>query len=289
MPYTIPKLCELGMPIAMAALVEAANQRETVTYKDIAERIEPKLRSHIAIEHIGWVVGRMMNKIHEIDATAPPLNALCVNATTKLPGDGAHEWIKLYNRQIDYKNLSKPEKREALLPVYEDVFKFKEWSTLADKVFNITLPKHSPQQQKGEAEGKVQRLGLGFGGPAESDEHRRMKEYVKSNPRRFGAPERCKEGVTEKQLRSLDEIDVWFVSPGDQLAVEVKSRRSNDVDLERGIFQCVKYRAVLEAENKAGKIKSTVRACLVSERKLPNELARLAKLLNVEVKIANLA
>jgi hypothetical protein len=71
------------------------------------------------------------------------------------------------------------------------------------------------------------------------------------------------------------------LSPGEQLAVEVKSRRSNDLDLKRGIFQCVKYRAVLEAENKAGKIKSTVRACLVSERKLPNELARLAKLFDI--------
>jgi hypothetical protein len=44
---------------------------------------------------------------------------------------------------------------------------------------------------------------------------------------------------------------------------------------------------VLEAENKAGKIKSTVRACLVSERKLPNELARLAKLFDIEVKITS--
>jgi hypothetical protein len=48
MPYIIERLCELGMPIAMAALVEAANMRETITYKEIAVRIEPKLRSPIA-------------------------------------------------------------------------------------------------------------------------------------------------------------------------------------------------------------------------------------------------
>jgi hypothetical protein len=43
-----------------------------------------------------------------IDAeTAETLvNALCVNGTTKLPGDGAHEFIKWYNPEIDYKNLS---------------------------------------------------------------------------------------------------------------------------------------------------------------------------------------
>jgi hypothetical protein len=159
MSYTIESLCELGMPIAMAALVEAANRRETITYKDIAERIEPKLRSPIAGEHIGWVVGRMMDKIHDIDQTAPPLNALCVNGTTKLPGDGAHEWIKSYNQKIDYKHLSKPKKREVLLPVYEDVFKFKKWPALAEKAFDINVPEHSARQRKGETEGKAQRSG----------------------------------------------------------------------------------------------------------------------------------
>ncbi len=285
MPYTIEALCELGMPIAMVALVEAASKRKTVTYKDIAERIQPKLRSPIALEHIGWVVGGMMHKIHEIDQAAPPLNALCVNSVTKLPGDGAHEFIKTYNRKIDYKNLSNPEKREMLLPVYEDVFNFKKWPLLAHNAFNINVGGHSPQEQQGETEGKARRLG--YGGPAESDEHRRLKEFVKNNPRRFDAPVGCKEGVIEKRLRSLDEIDVWFVSPGQQLAVEVKSHRSVDLDLERGIYQCVKYRAILEAENKAEKIRSTVRACLVSERKLPNDLARLAKLFDIEVKITS--
>ena len=287
MSYTIDKLCEVGMPIAMAALVEAANQRKTITYKDIARRIEPKLRSTIASEHIGSVVGRMMNKIHETDPKAPPLNALCVNGVTSLPGDGAHDWIKSYNPKIDYRKLSKAKKREVLFPVNEDVFKFKKWPALADEVFKITVPKHSPQQNKGETDGKAQRLGLG--GPAESDEHRRLKEYVKNNPRLFGAPKGCKEGVTEKLLRSFDEIDVWFVGPGEQLAVEVKSRRSNDRDLERGVFQCIKYRAVLEAENKTRKINSTVRACLVSERKLPSELARLARLFDIDVKIKRMA
>ena len=86
------------------------------------------------------------------------------------------------------------------MPVYEDVFKFKNWPALADQVFNITVPRHSPQQETGETEGKAQRLGLGYGGPAESDEHRRLKEYVKRNPRLVGAPKGCKEGVIEKRL-----------------------------------------------------------------------------------------
>lgn len=98
------------------------------------------------------------------------------------------------------------------------------------------------------------------------------------NPKQFGAPKGCKTGVIEKLLRSLDEIDVWFVSSGEQLAVEVKSRRSTDPDLERGIFQCVKYRALLQAENTAKKI---------VERELPAELNRHAKSFQIDVRIAS--
>jgi hypothetical protein len=285
MSYTLAKLRDVGKPIAMAALVDASNKRETVTYGDIAERIEPKLRSTIAREHIGVVVGSMMEEIYEVAPKVPPLNILCVNGTTKLPGEGAHEFIKWYNPKIDYKNLTTSRKREALLPVYEDVFKFKEWPLIARRTFNIGVPKQSPQLEKGETEGKARRLG--YGGPAESDEHYRLKEYVKNHPRLFGAPKGCKNGIMEKLLKSLDEVDVWFVSLGEQLAVEVKSRRSTDFDLQRGIFQCVKYRAVLDAENKAKKVKSTVRACLVSERKLPRELTRLARIFDIDVRIAS--
>ncbi|BAR58914.1 hypothetical protein NK6_5757 [Bradyrhizobium diazoefficiens] len=226
----------------------------------------------------------MMFAIQDVEPDAPLLNLLCVNGTTKLPGTGAHDFLKAYNPDINYKRLKNARKRSVLRPFVDEVYEFKGWPKLAKRVFGITLPKIEPSEPV-EADGKAQRLGLARGGPPESEEHIRLKEYVCNNPLLVGAPKGCKKGWPEKQLRSLDEIDVWFMSPGKELAVEVKSRRSNDFDLQRGIYQCVKYRTVLEAQNKADRITSKVRACLVSERKLPDDLARLADLLDIDVRV----
>lgn len=48
---------------------------------------------------------------------------------------------------------------------------------------------------------------------------------------------------------SGDRIDVLLVlENGDHIAVEVKPSTSSQEDITRGIFQCVKYKAVMDAE-----------------------------------------
>jgi hypothetical protein len=137
--------------------------------------------------------------------------------------------------------------------------------------------------QEGEHDGKLARHG--YGGPPESEEHLRLKCYVKAHPQKFGAPEDCDTVEEEKLLKSRDEIDVWCMVPSEQLAIEVKSVRSNDSDIERGIFQCVKYRSVLEAEAKCDDKYPKVRTRLVSERPLSPECRRQAKSLGIEVQV----
>ena len=68
------------------------------------------------------------------------------------------------------------------------------------------------------------------------------------------------------------------------LAIEVKSRDSNWNDLRRGIYQCIKYRAVLHAQERGS---SSVHCLLVTERELPLDLIRLAKELEVKHLHAN--
>ena len=107
---------------------------------------------------------------------------------------------------------------------------------------------------------------------------------MRLHPEEFGAPADCTSEI-EKLLKSNDEIDVWFMVPSEQLAVEVKSVRSNDLDLSRGIFQCVKYKAVLEAEARCAGSTPTIRTLLVSEKPLPKECARQAELLGIRVQV----
>ena len=114
-----------------------------------------------------------------------------------------------------------------------------------------------------------------------SPEHRMLRDYIALNPDSISASEFGSTGSTEYPLKSGDSIDVRFENEGSILAVEVKSRRSSNDDIQRGIFQCVKYSAVLEAEQRLEKSPKDVSALLVLERTLNRENKRIANKLVV--------
>lgn len=74
-----------------------------------------------------------------------------------------------------------------------------------------------------------------------------------------------------------------FSLPKLWLAAEVKSRISDEQDLVRGLFQCVKYCAVMEAEQLAGSGKKSVQAILILESYFPRSPIPLSNLLGVKV------
>jgi hypothetical protein len=125
-------------------------------------------------------------------------------------------------------------------------------------------------------------------GGGESREHRRLKFYVLENYLRIGLKGKHI-GRVEELLLSGDQVDVFFENKaqGRLVGVEVKSRISSEADLIRGVFQCVKYRAVLkaseeyEASRAGGWSQRTVGVLLVTERPLPAQIGELAKRLGV--------
>jgi len=76
---------------------------------------------------------------------------------------------------------------------------------------------------------------------------------------------------------------VYFQHGHDRIAVEVKSSLSSEDDIVRGIFQCVKYRAVLEAQQAADGIAQSARAILLLEAKLPSRFQALKNILGIEL------
>lgn len=62
---------------------------------------------------------------------------------------------------------------------------------------------------------------------------------------------------------------------GVMIAVEVKSSISGLEDIRRGLYQCVKYKAVTEAYLSVISKPKNVRTILVLERGLPSELIPL--------------
>ena len=117
----------------------------------------------------------------------------------------------------------------------------------------------------------------------ESDDHKKFKEWVAAHPEKIGIskvdPER------EYEFDSLHRVDLLFDLGDERIAVEVKSKKSSDSDVGRGIYQCVAYKALLEAKIKVKKLRVKARALLVIERdEFPPQWKYERSVLGVEVK-----
>ena len=119
-------------------------------------------------------------------------------------------------------------------------------------------------------------------GTAESAAHRALKEWAAANPERLGAPVGAR-AETEVWFPSGDESDAAFSSDNAMLIVEVRPGRPEADELRRALFQCVKYREVQRAADRAGGRERDVRTALVVPGGLPAELCDLAVALEVEV------
>lgn len=121
------------------------------------------------------------------------------------------------------------------------------------------------------------------GGGGESENHRLLKEFVAVHPEAIGLPKGTPKGKPEYPLPSGDSLDVSFQGKDAWVGVEVKSALSDQSDIVRGLFQCVKYQAVMEAFQRASAIPQNSRTILVLEGKLPNRLLPLKNILGIEV------
>ena len=91
-------------------------------------------------------------------------------------------------------------------------------------------------------------------------------------------------GKTEAPLYSGDRVDVLFADGRRRIAVEVKASGAPPSELVRGVFQCVKYAAVLDAEAIAEQTDIDCRAILVLGGSLPADLLALRAALGVDVR-----
>jgi len=198
----------------------------------------------------------------------PEIQCLVVNKSGRLkgfPDDGIKEFWK------DYPKMSKAAKSDRLAVEYSRIAQFGvRWN---DVLARLGLPEVQVPRKR----------NFGRDG-GESLHHLALKEAVRRNPHLVGAGADW-ESIVECPLRSLDLVDVVFRSADACIAVEVKSRISSEDDLRRGIYQTVKYRAVLEAMQKAGDSdgRAIVKALLVIEGTLSTTLCALAKQLGVTV------
>ena len=268
--YTRP---ELVQPTADIMLRIAATEK-TITYGNAADIIGAQRGHKIFDIHMGWAVGAMMDQMLKVRPDAPPLNALMVSAKWQEPSEGADGFISRWLGE-DFTVLSDKRRKRALADAFRAAWSFDDWNSVYEETFGVTPLKIETGVARDFSAGE-------YGGPAESEEHRNLRLAVTENPSAFLDIDGQISAATEKRLLSGDEIDVHVTDDYADYAVEVKSRRSNDADLERGIYQAVKYRAVLKAQYKAVHTRPKVKAVLISERKLTKPLNMLARELKVD-------
>jgi hypothetical protein len=211
----------------------------------------------------------------------PPLNAIIVNAQSGIPGSGCDYYLSTYLDGIPNRKLTLEQRKAMAEETMDEVWRFGKWQQILARYGLSTL------------EGDIPGLGLdtaprkpnkgGWSSEPESEEHRMLKEWVAHNPQILKSAIPFRLGRTEWLFASADRADVMVTHTDGCVAVEVKAALANGADLERGIYQCVKYQALLRAELKAeGKIPSGS-AVLVTQRELPVHLQQLADLLGVKV------
>lgn len=216
------------------------------------------------------VMGHLFDPIAIDGESVPMLQALAVGSSNKLPSNGLHEFEKTY------KDLSTDKKRDFVQCEYAKIFNFGlNWNQVLEAlgVDDVDVGRDQPRQ------------GRRYNpyGSEGSPEHIALRDWVIANPAFFDLPEGTV-GLPEYPLKSGDQVDVVFTK--DEIAllgVEVKSWRSDRDDLQRGIFQCIKYKAVLTAEATASNKSAVIDCLLVAEGSLGTTLSQLKSKLGVKV------
>jgi len=177
-------------------------------------------------------------------------------------------------KKEDFALLPKHQKQKIVEAELARIYVFQRWDdVLAELGLSYSKPDYGSLLEKaGEKRG-------GGEGPA----HLKLKMHVCANPRKLGLPAAVKSGEVERPIASADRLDVLFTGRKLQVAAEVKASGSDDTDIIRGLFQCIKYKAVLEAMAAATGKECLIRTVLVLENKFPESLVRLRNILGVEV------
>jgi hypothetical protein len=258
---------------ALPLLVAQAKAKNTITYGQLANQLDmPNPRNLNMV--LGAVGSELKALGQEWGEHIPPLTCLVINKQDRTPRRG----IGFHMPPEEFEKLSSARQEEMLHLVMSDIWDYERWD---DVLRHFSLEPITPA--KTEALQKIEKeIKYGRGG-GESEDHKRLKKYIKENPEAIGLPKSLV-GKVEHMFFSADEIDVLFKSASAWVGVEVKGPYSDLADITRGIFQCVKYKALIEATQRYEQVAVNGRVLLVLGGKLPKELQQTIGLLKIELR-----
>ena len=242
---------------ALPHLIYYAQQRQTVTYKVLAQFSGCHHR----------VINRVLEYIRDDICASrgyPLLTAIVVNQTTGLPGDSFLPEGTSQLSELEYQK-----KYETLR---DKVFAFPGWDTLLKE---MGIPPVATTEKELLERGHTYGEMLSRQKNAIKDEEvHKLKEYVANHPERLGLLTTNK-GQVDYQFKSGDICDVLFHFGNNCFAIAEIRNGENVNGLVHGVNQLLKFKALLIKD------KRTKDDCLVSihlvTHQMKNEVRELAK------------
>ena len=270
--YAVPPLTQW--------LILAAKHRSSLTYGIAKARLENEIGFNTLYRatRVGYPAGALMSRMLAVKPDCPLLNVLLVREKDRMPGPGAGPFMARYldDRELAQKDIrdKDPQRwRSACDEIATDVYAFKEWDQVYADTFGEQLPEPAPAPKGSEKD------GIRHARKGEGPNHKALRLWVKKHPRKIRQAYAKFRSETEVILDSADRVDVVYYGRDLTVVIEVKSSDSDDNDLRRGIFQCIKYRAVMKAMDV--RREPRVEAVLVTQRTLPSGLKPLIRLHNI--------
>jgi len=284
---TNANLIRYSLEPTMRWLIAAALDKSTLTYGEVKARLQQEASfSTIFATRIGMVAGELMYKIQQVEPDAPLINVLVVSQQDGQPSRGAGGFmaerfgvrrLKEDDAKIRYPILWERNFKRAADEVY--AYEADDWAALYRRVFGSTLTRDEIEDERrkrkqGREKDGVQ-TGRQYGRGGEGLFHEALRLWVCDNPSALHRSFAGATTETEFDLDSGDRVDAVYQCGERTIVIEVKSRISNEIDLRRGVFQCIKYRAVKKAMDV--RPDAPVDAWLVTETPLPGEIAALVR------------
>ncbi len=251
-------------------LVRQAKARRPIYYGDLAAELgisNPRT--------LNWPLGSVGVSLTSLEEAwgirIPRIQALVVKQAGKIPGTGFMEAFVPPEVLRSADNLLRQQIVTAML---SDVYAFKNWDRVLAHFQLRSLPP---------IDSRILDAAAHFRAGGEGEAHKALKTFIAAHPDSIGLRGHKLSVGLEYSLPSGDTIDVLFKSKDRWTAVEVKSHVSTSSDVVRGIFQCVKYEAVLDALLRVQALSCDVHLVLALGGPLPPVAKQLATALGVQV------
>lgn len=256
--------------MAFPILFLLAESGEQISYQELDKAIAEQFNQNptpnlIIYGQVLIIIGQALNLLSQAwGEEIPPLTILVVSKTNDIPSPGVDEFLKRYLSSASLKSLTAYNREAMIDRAKQAVHNYPRWDDVAE-YFDVDISTELPETEPIQLPSPPLMMG------GESQAHLALKQYVSEHPELFKAFGHFEKGAIEFPLKSGDEVDILFKNADQALAVEIKTDSVAPGELTRGIYQCVKYRAVLRAMNSLAGELIHVQAVLVTPQKLPKK------------------